>query len=223
MEQLANMPLWAQILSMGSFMFASGVLMTRIPLAPVIILSFFCLYGGFVKTSTSANFILQQPWKWTIIHAGAIGLLLLLGIILFVGLVFSKDQDGLGIGMFGAYGLAGIGIIFGCLVLVCLVPAFIKWIHLLKALPGATWQTVLWCILFGLGIVTGVGSLFGNSVVQQIIGPAVLSIVTCICGLYAISNGFHQEGIIAGSIAGVLTLAMAYRGIVHTLLMFIRY
>lgn len=61
MEQLANMPVWAQILSMGSFMFASGVLMTRIPLAPAIILSFFYLYGVFAKTNIVPSYLLQQP------------------------------------------------------------------------------------------------------------------------------------------------------------------
>lgn len=221
MEQLSNMPVWAQILSMGSFMFASGVLMTRIPLAPAIILSFFYLYGVFVKTDTTPSYILQQPWKWTIIHGGVLALFVLLGIVLFVALAFSKDKDGMGTGMFGAYGLAGIGVIFGLLVLVSLVPAFIKWVHLLKVLPGTTWQTVLWCVLFGLGIVTGIGSVFGDAIVRQIIGPAVLAIVACVCGLYAISNGYNQEGIITGSIAGVLTLAMVYQGIIRTILLFI--
>ena len=218
MEQLTNMPIWAQILSMGSFMFASGVLMTRIPLAPAIILSFFYLYGVFAKTNIAPSYLLQQPWKWTIIHGGVLALFVLLGIVLFVALVFSKDKDGMGTGMFGAYGLAGIGVIFGLLVLVSLIPASIKWVHLLKALPGNMWQTLLWCVLFGLGIVTGIGSVFGNDIVRQIIGPAVLAIVVCVCSLYAIASGHNQQGIIMSSVSGVLVLAMIYQGMIRTIL-----
>ena len=68
MEQLANMPVWAQILSMGSFMFASGVLMTRIPLAPAIILSFFCLYGVLGTNNGIPKFILYHPILFTALH-----------------------------------------------------------------------------------------------------------------------------------------------------------
>lgn len=112
MEQLSNMPLWAQILSMGSFMFASGVLMTRLPLAPAIILSFFYLYGVFTKAPSLPAFILQQPWKWTFIHAGIIGLILVLGIALAISLILSNDKDGVGTGIWGAYGLVAIGVIY---------------------------------------------------------------------------------------------------------------
>ena len=70
MEQLANMPVWAQMLSMGSFMFASGVLMTRIPLAPAIILSFFYLYGAFNTTHHMPSFTLQHPWIITALYIG---------------------------------------------------------------------------------------------------------------------------------------------------------
>ena len=101
MEQLSNMPLWAQILSMGSFMFASGVLMTRLPLAPAIILSFFYLYGVFTKAPSLPAFILQQPWKWTFVHAGIIGLILVLGTALAISLILSNDKDGVGTGDVG--------------------------------------------------------------------------------------------------------------------------
>ena len=43
MKRLANMPTWVQILSIGSFMFASGVLMTWLPFAPAFILLVFGL------------------------------------------------------------------------------------------------------------------------------------------------------------------------------------
>lgn len=221
MEQLSNMPLWAQILSMGSFMFASGVLMTRLPLAPAIILSFFYLYGVFTKAPSLPDFILQQPWKWTFVHAGIIGLILALGIALAISLILSNDKDGVGTGMWGAYGLVAIGVIFGLLVLITLIPAFIKWIHLLKVLPGAQWQTVVWCVLFGLGILTGLGSVFGDSIIRQIISPAVLAMVVCASSLYAISGGYNQQGIILGSISGLLVLIMLYQGIVRTLLLFL--
>ncbi|WP_432634053.1 hypothetical protein [Candidatus Avelusimicrobium sp.] len=221
MEQLSNMPLWAQILSMGSFMFASGVLMTRLPLAPAIILSFFYLYGVFTKAPSLPDFILQQPWKWTFVHAGIIGLILVLGIALAISLILSNDKDGVGTGMWGAYGLVAIGVIFGLLVLITLIPAFIKWIHLLKVLPGAQWQTVVWCVLFGLGILTGLGSVFGDSIIRQIISPAVLAMVVCASSLYAISGGYNQQGIILGSISGLLVLIMLYQGIVRTLLLFL--
>ena len=68
MEQLTNMPVWVQMLSMGSFMFASGVLMTRIPLAPAIILSFFYLHGAFGTNSGIPKFILYHPRLFTALH-----------------------------------------------------------------------------------------------------------------------------------------------------------
>ena len=86
---------------------------------------------------------------------------------------------------------------------------------------GAQWQTVVWCVLFGLGILTGLGSVFGDSIIRQIISPAVLAMVVCASSLYAISSGYNQQGIILGSISGLLVLIMLYQGIVRTLLLFL--
>ena len=117
MEQLSNMPVWAQMLSMGSFMFASGVLMTRIPLAPAIILSFFYLYGVFSATNGIPSFCLQRPGLWLGMHIGLPLLLLLVWGLFLVAASGVTGDNGLGMGMAGAMLLCLFAIIVGVCIL----------------------------------------------------------------------------------------------------------
>ena len=191
MEQLTNMPMWAQILSMGSFMFASGVLITTIPLAPIIILSFFYLKNSFTRTDNSASFILQCPWNWLKVY-GAVGILwAIIGIFCSIigGNMSYLIAEGIAVG-FGF-------IILGLVTAASFIPAFTKWKCLLKHCPGPYWQVVLWRMFFAIGIILGVFR-WGRNIIWPL--------STCILSLYAISNSCNRVGKIASGISGSLAL-----------------
>ncbi|MBO4675464.1 MAG: ankyrin repeat domain-containing protein, partial [Elusimicrobiaceae bacterium] len=150
MEQLANMPLWAQILSMGSFMFASGVLMTRIPFAPALILLAFGLI----------HHLLPKGFGWWIL---GISILIIAVPVFFLLQLFSTPihaGDGMGVGMAGVYFL----ILLGLSILIAPLVAFSlgtiirlgQWFFSLQLPP---WQSSLAIGLFAVGIAYGISDL----------------------------------------------------------------
>ena len=151
MEQLANMPVWAQMLPMGSFMFASGVLMIRIPLAPAIILSFFYLYGAFNTTHHMPSFTLQHPWIITALYIG-----IPLVFVLFATWV-NAQSSGPGDMQIGGTLWTLIALIPVVIAwLVSLVVAFIKLYQFIIALPAAKYVWALELLFFIIGVTAGV-------------------------------------------------------------------
>lgn len=152
MEQLAQLPVWIQLLSMGSFLFASGFLMTRCPLLPTLLLSFFYAYGV-LGNGEMPSFCVKHPWVWSILLLLP---LIVLGILWWSLLGASSGPDGgMGIGMAMAWltiiSIAVLAVIF----LVTWVPAFIKTARLLIAVHQTPWQTLLLGAFFIVGIIAG--------------------------------------------------------------------
>lgn len=204
MEQLANMPLWAQMLSMGSFMFASGILMARLPLLPALLLSIFYFYGLFNSTGSPANFIFQQPslGKWLLVHLIYIGII----ILIILGGILKGGGRSWESALARDLGLMFVTVLF---ILICLIPAFIKWISLLRALPGPFWLTVLWCVLFtgGLlfGILTGIKFLNEEGLFLRGFVPSLLMAAgACGCCLFSIFKGGNLWGMFSGCASFVL-------------------
>lgn len=215
MEQLANMPVWAQILSMGSFMFASGVLMTRIPLAPAIILSFFYLYGAFNTTHHMPSFTLQHPWIWMWVHIGLAGILMT---FLLVSIP-NDGPDGAGIVLGSLSGLV-LGTI-AILWLVSLLPAFGKWVVLLRSVPIENWQIYVWVLLFAVGIVTGIFSMIGlktatpSFFIFQVFGVALGAIIICIGSLSYIFWSTKLLGILGEALSLVIAVIIVSITVCH--------
>ena len=196
MEQLANMPIWAQMLSMGSFMFASGVLMTRFPIAPAIILSFFYMYGAFGPCGDKImpGFTFKNPWLWTALP------LILAGVLLVLWYSFAhgdfSGSDGMGIGFAGVFLiLITILSVIGAIV-AAWIPALIKWIKLLPAVSHAPWQMLVWIVLFVGGIAVGLLSLKGcytdfwtsrGVPVYQVVFVAMLALAACVASLGSVA------------------------------------
>lgn len=158
MEQLNNLPLWAQLFSVGSFMFASGLLMTRFPLAPVLILSFFYTYGVF-SSSSRPSFCLTHPWIWAICLLLPVLLLLLLWVGFYWCLSSASGPDSMGLGFAGAWLFVITVPVLGICFLVSVIPAWVKMVKLLAYLHPSAWQTTVLCVLFALGIILGICSL----------------------------------------------------------------
>ncbi|MBR2865332.1 MAG: hypothetical protein IKC13_03560 [Elusimicrobiaceae bacterium] len=196
MEQLANMPIWAQLLSMGGFMFASGVLMTRIPIAPALILSFFYLFGVFGSSlgREIPGFTFKNPCLWTAL------LLAFAGVFAFLWYKFLHADfsaaDGMGIGFAGVFlNLATIGSVIGMIILMW-IPAVSKWIKLLPAVSHAPWQMLVWIVLFVGGIAVGLLSLKGcysdlwhsrGVPIYQVMFVTMVAIAVCVCSLFCIA------------------------------------
>ena len=196
MTQLANLPVWAQVLSLGSFMFAGGVFVIGFPLIPIIILSFFYLNNSFTPTDNSDSFILKCPWNWVKVY-GAVGILWAM-IWIFCGTGGSPVGGGISDRMLLETVVVGVGfIITGLVMVISLIPAFTKWKCLLKTLPGPYWQVVLWRMFFAMGVVQGI-CRGGRNV--------ILLLGICILSLYAISNGCNRVGKIASGVSGALAL-----------------
>lgn len=142
MEQLTNMPMWIQLLSMGSFMFASGVLLTRIPLAPILILSFFYLYGNFNTVNSVPSFTLQHPWIITALHVVLP--------LLWIWIVGVGNSGGPADTRIGEVILVVLGLIL--LIVAGLVWACIKWHQFFTTVSVAkpVWVVALTCFIIGI-------------------------------------------------------------------------
>lgn len=202
-------------------MFASGLLMTRIPLAPGIILSFFYLYGAFGKVVAMPSFAFKYPWKWTLLLVG----ILLLLFVLWVGFVYlaskTSGPDSMGVGFAGIQLIFLTGLVVGLVMLISLFPALVKWIKLVAAISPSYWQTVVWCILFAGGIGVGIfnlgGSIFnldGREFVGRFLWTTVLAIIVCVGSLSSIAWGMTSPaGILGGGVALLISLALAFHGV----------
>lgn len=202
MEQLTNMPVWAQLLSMGSFMFASGVLMTRIPLAPAIILSFFYLCGWFGTFAEMPNFTLKNPSFW---------LCLQIALFLIVCVLFATVNDqgpivGMGWGGFVVMGVLGIAFCVGGGL--SIIVNLYKYLQLLIFCFSKVNFAVLGVLFFVGGIVFG-GYSFARPYISDILPPvslwlglsyiamALLSVLACGVVLWGIAKGMPSLSLIA--------------------------
>ena len=223
MEQLTNMPVWGQILSMGSFMFASGVLMTRIPLAPVIILSFFYLYGAFGNFTTMPTFTLKHPWIWTVLHLFLLVLLAFLWIRFNHALSKAHGPDAMGLGFAGVWLIILTGSVVGITILISTFPALFKWGQLLLAISRSPWQIILWSALFTGGILIGIFSLGVMKSLHNLSGapmymaftqfrfisPTFIALLICACSLAGITFGMDNlNGILACSVSVLCSISL---------------
>lgn len=209
MEQLANMPVWAQILSMGSFMFASGVLMTRIPLAPAIILSFFYLYGAFNTTHNMPSFTLHHPWVITALYVG-----IPLAFLLFVKLLDMQSRNQPGDMQIGGTIWTLIALIPVIIAwLVSFVVAFIKLYKVVASVPIAKYVWAVALCLFIIGFAVGIWDFVHcifqpGYIVEEMwpyfLGFTVLSVLLCIGSTY---------GMIYGKLWVLLLTPLLYLGI----------
>ena len=195
-------------------MFASGLLMTRIPLAPGIILSFFYLYGAFGKVAAMPSFAFKYPWKWSLLLVG----ILLLLFVLWVGFVYlaskTSGPDSMGVGFAGIQLIFLTGLVVGLVILISLFPALVKWIKLVAAISHSYWQTVVWCILFAGGIGVGIFNLGGREFVGRFLWTTVLAIIICVGSLSSIAWGMTSPaGILGGGVALLISLALAFHGV----------
>lgn len=203
MEQLANMPLWAQLLSLGSFMFASGVLMTRIPLAPALILSFFYLYGVFGTSAEMPNFTLKNPSFWLCVQ---------IALFLIVCTIVATTNDKgpvVGLGWAGLVVMGVLGIAFCVGGVLSIIVNLYKYLQLSIFCFSKVNFTVLGILCFVAGAVFGgltiappyisatylppVGLWLGFSYIAM----ALLSVLACGIVLWGISKGMTSLSLVA--------------------------
>lgn len=177
--EITSLSMCVQVLSMSCFMFASGVLMTRMPLLPIIMLSFCYLYGGMESMTAIPSFTLTHPWLWFFTHL-TIALLLAFAWSGFRRIATkSSGPDSMGIGFLGVWliaitvGVVAIGI------LLSIFPALFKWIKLLSVVSCSPWQTILYCLLFVGGFGIGIYVLCDRLAIAHFFEGAVREILFC--------------------------------------------
>lgn len=226
MEQLANMPLWAQLLSMGSFMFASGVLMTRIPLVPCMVLSLFYLYGALGNSAAMPAFTLKHPWVCVLIHVGVVLALVCFWVFVASAMMRGAGPDGISVGLTGIYLVAATAVVCLLGIIVSWFPAVVKWLNLLRALPSNGWEMYVWVALFVGGILSGILCFGGidrlralldtniaSFVIVQIFAVAVVAVLVCVGSVAAIFLGTKPLGWGIGFVSCLLAIAIAGNGI----------
>lgn len=226
MEQLANMPVWAQMLSMGSFMFASGVLMTRIPLVPCMVLSLFYLYGALGNSAAMPAFTLKHPWVCVLIHVGVVLALVCFWMFVAPAMIRGAGPDGIGVGLAGIYLVAATAVVCLLGIIVSWFPAVVKWLNLLRAFPSNGWEMYVWVALFVGGILSGILCFGGidrlrvlldtniaSFVIVQIFAVAVVAVLVCVGSVAAIFLGTKPLGWGIGFVSCLLAIAIAGNGI----------
>ena len=183
MEQLANMPMWAQVFSMGSFMFASGVLLLRLPLLPTLILSFIYLLNIFGAGTTMPSFTFKSPWIWTIGHAV---LLIPLGFV-FICIAANSSSSSKSAEMWNS---AFFYLFFIGMLIITIIPAIYKLVILFKELPFGAGVTAVCVFFLILGLAVSIkffkpmaaegGILFGFFI------PTIFAAVICVIALAGI-------------------------------------
>ena len=183
MEQLANMPMWAQVFSMGSFMFASGVLLLRLPLLPTLILSFIYLLNIFGAGTTMPSFTFKSPWIWTIGHAV---LLIPLGFV-FICIAANSSSSSKSAEMWNS---AFFYLFFIGMLVITIIPAIYKLVILFKELPFGAGVTAVCVFFLILGLAVSIkffkpmaaegGILFGFFI------PTIFAAVICVIALAGI-------------------------------------
>lgn len=197
MEQLTSLPLLAQVLSLGGFFFGSGLMMTRFPLLPSLMLSFFYLYGYLNSNGAAPSFTFSHPWIIVALHGVLILPLVGIWILFLKELASASGPDSMGLGIAGMWLIVITGIAAALFILISLFPALFKLGKILFALQCGGWLTALYILLFLLGAGSGVFTLsnlanFPDSlsvITGQFIWTALIGCLICFCSLAGIASG----------------------------------
>lgn len=197
MEQLSSLPLLAQVCSLGGFFFGSGLLMTRLPLLPSLMLSFFVLYGFLNSNGGTPSFAFSHPWIIVALHGVFILPFIGIWILFFKAMASASGPDSMGLGFAGMWLIVITGIAVALFILISLFPALFKFGKMIYALNCGVWPSALYILLFVLGaglgiftlsdVVNGLESL--SSVAGQFVWIALIGFFICLCSLSGIASG----------------------------------
>lgn len=196
MEQLTSLPLLAQVLSLGGFFFGSGIMMTRFPLLPSLMFSFFYLYGVLNSNGAAPSFTFSHPWIVVALHGVLILPLIGIWVLFLRALATASGPDSMGLGMTGMWLVVITGLAAALFILISLFPALFKLGKMLFALHCGGWLTALYILLFLLGAGSGVFTLsdWANfpdslSAITGFIWTALIGCLICFCSLAGIASG----------------------------------
>ena len=199
---------------MSCFMFTSGVLVTRIPLTPIIILSFFCIYGTFDTNNNCSNFIIKHPWLITALHI-CIPLILFL-ICKHIHIAFEHEPGDMKIGEDILILIAAIPVIIAWLI--SLVIAFIKLYKFIATTPMAKYVLIVASCFFVIGLIIGVieyyitfSSSFNlDDSWPYFLGFTILCILLCIYSVYGMTTVTPRLLILFLSLYIITSSTLAY-------------
>lgn len=197
MEQLSNLPLLAQIVSLGGFFFGSGLLMTRFPFLPFLMLSFFYMYGFLTSNAGTPSFAFSHPWIIVALHGVFILPFIGIWILFFKAMASASGPDSMGLGFAGMWLIVITGIAVALFILISMFPALFKLGKMFFALHCGGWLTALYILLFVLGAASGVFTLSDlagfpdnlSVITGQFIWTALIGCLICFCSLAGIASG----------------------------------
>lgn len=197
MEQLSSLPLLAQVCSLGGFFFGSGLLMTRLPLLPSLMLSFFVLYGFLNSNGGTPSFAFSHPWIIVALHGVFILPFIGIWILFFKAMASASGPDSMGLGFAGMWLIVITGIAVALFILISLFPALFKLGKMFFALHCGGWLAALYILLFVLGAALGVFTLSDlagfpdnlSVIAGQFIWTALIGCLICFCSLAGIASG----------------------------------
>ncbi|WP_428047156.1 ankyrin repeat domain-containing protein [Candidatus Proelusimicrobium excrementi] len=197
MEQLYSLPLLAQVLSLGGFFFGSGLLMTRVPLLPSLMLSFFVLYGFLNSNEGTLSFTFSHPWIIVALHGVLILPFIGIWVLFFSEMASASGPDSMGLGIAGVWLIVTTCTAVALFLLISIFPALFKLGKMLFALHCGGGLTALYILLFVLGAALGVFTLSNfasfpdnlSVVLGQFIWIALIGFLICFCSLAGIASG----------------------------------